>query len=219
MALAAADRFVECAFWRPATAQPMVHGPSGYAALIDPFAGRLCLAVHSHEHGSSIVVRLFLSRDPSAVLRRVWAVVVDAVQGVIRRACAHVAQESDEVGAPPLAHANPAAPVVSVLRVSCVVTAVLRSLPRVVLRAARARVRRSSAPVTAASLRFARHQPVSWSDTRGAALAATEPPSAGPSGTVRCGRDNGPASECLSEKGPDAGIHVAIVTHNMTEAG
>lgn len=72
------------------------------------------------------VVGLFSARRPTAVLRRIWAFVVDAVNGVMARwARSHILIECREVVPPSLtdANASPAIPLV-VLGVSVVATRV-----------------------------------------------------------------------------------------------
>lgn len=73
------------------------------------------------ECGEVCVSCLLGARRPATVLRRVWAVVVDAVQRVLRRGpAAHIGQERGIGVAPSFAHENAApaiAPVADVIRI------------------------------------------------------------------------------------------------------
>jgi hypothetical protein len=77
------------------------------------------------------IVGLFLLRRPAAILGRVRAVVVDAVERVkLRRTLSHVREERFEAVAPAVADRNSAATVVGVARCLRIQAPVLHLLPR-----------------------------------------------------------------------------------------
>lgn len=80
---------------------------------------------------AAIVALLFL-RGPSAVLRGVGAIVINAVKLVTDRTRPHVEKEGGEVVTPSLTHGNPAPSPIGVSRMVRVVTARLRVAPRIV---------------------------------------------------------------------------------------
>lgn len=64
------------------------------------------------------ILRLLASGCPAAIIRRVRSVVVDALDGVLRRALAHVGDEDVNIGAPAIAHGDAARSVPLVIEMS-----------------------------------------------------------------------------------------------------
>ena len=109
----------------------------GDAALLAPFRNCQGPAVECHSAISSPVHALLPARRPSAILRRVRAVIVDPVETMLRRRTrAHVAIKRGEPLPPFLAHPNPARPVIREASRVRVMAAIPRRLPRPVFRAA-----------------------------------------------------------------------------------
>lgn len=78
------------------------------------------------------VVRLLLPSGPSAVPRRVGAIVIDSIYRQVRRwARAHVGVKTREIVAPLIAHADSASTVAEKIRVSGIAASLFRSLPDV----------------------------------------------------------------------------------------
>ena len=68
---------------------------------------------------------------PSAVLWRIWAVVVNAINGMVgRRARSHIGKEGREATAPTVADRNPTTSPASILPVSGVITTMTHAAPR-----------------------------------------------------------------------------------------
>lgn len=101
-----------------------------------PFSDRASFAAKLHDMIRARVVGLLGECGPAAVLRRVIAIDTDAVQGVSRRAAAHVRKECREALAPPRAHRDAATAVVFVTRLLGIEAARDRSAPRSIFAAA-----------------------------------------------------------------------------------
>ena len=95
---------------------------------------RHSLASHCDVSAVTRIAQLLKDGFPSAVGRRVWAVIVDTAERVLwRRTRPHIKQKPREIVAPFFAHVDPSGSVVAVGRVARVVTAPLRASPRIVL--------------------------------------------------------------------------------------
>lgn len=127
------------------------------------------------------VVGLFGIRRPLAVVRRVWAVVVDAFEAVVRpRPRTHVSKECCKAVLPPIAYSNPAPSISLKGAVLGVIAALFHSHPCVVFGRVRAavcgdRFHELLAAVASARLRFARTQELACSGDFDPAIAAAEP--------------------------------------------
>lgn len=75
------------------------------------------------------IMNLLSPRRPATIARAIVAVIVDAVQGVVLWASAHIFQEGREVAAPRLIDGNASATVVSVAPPVSAVTAALHRRP------------------------------------------------------------------------------------------
>lgn len=96
---------------------------------------------------STALIRLLVgTRGPSAVLGRVWTVVVHTFQGMPLRAFSHVREEGAEVVAPSDAHRNASPTIVRVGSAVRVITSRLRRTPGPILRRRAHPVRREPAP-------------------------------------------------------------------------
>jgi hypothetical protein len=122
--------------------QPFVEAPV-YRAWPDikqasPLSHSPCLAVVSRRARCvAPVVTLFSWQRPAAVMRRVMAVVVDAIQLVLLGWLpAHVGKEAREIDAPLIAHSNPAPTPIGVAAVRRVETAAAHIAPGFIFRAA-----------------------------------------------------------------------------------
>lgn len=139
-------------------------------------------------HGASIS-HLHISRRPSTVFRRVGAVIVNAIDRVIRGwARTHVRDESRIVMQPSLAHINTAATVMAKGPIAWIRTAIFRGRPNHVLGrqasltadASRGAVRqiqprRRFAPDTAATFRQSIYEAWTYDLALRAALTLTQP--------------------------------------------
>jgi len=87
------------------------------------------------------IVGLFFSRGPSAVARLVVAVIVDALDRMLRRgAWPHVSEELRKILSPTVGHGDPSATVAMVIRVILFVATTLGVEPRLILGGAGASV-------------------------------------------------------------------------------
>lgn len=120
----------------------LVHGPAApqsfsqhgtrQAQDCPPFLNRLGFSVVGDGSIRAFVLALFQPRGPSAIPRLVMAVVVDAIERVIRRAVAHVGKKCLKVVSPLLGHTNAATAVVIRVFMARVVAAFFRLKPRAV---------------------------------------------------------------------------------------
>lgn len=99
---------------------PSTIQPSDKAGVVDPCLSRPVGNGHSlpamlNESGGAGVVHLLASRRPPAVLRRIWAVIVNAVQFVTVRTRPHVRKEDVEILEPSFVHEDPSATVPAVV--------------------------------------------------------------------------------------------------------
>jgi hypothetical protein len=93
------DRLRHGAFHGPTALEPVVDDGTSAMKFTTPLGHGLGASIPSDQPVASRVCGLLLAGGPSAVARTVGAVVVNAVQGVVRRgARTHVAQERGKVG-------------------------------------------------------------------------------------------------------------------------
>lgn len=97
-----------------------------------PFSDGATFAVHNQHMILPSVVGLFARRGPSAIVRLVIAVVVDAIDGVARWAQSHIRVEISERIAPPIADRNASFPVSIKFRIVRVETTPLQRMPRLI---------------------------------------------------------------------------------------
>jgi hypothetical protein len=96
-----------------AAVDSLIHRRTAKAKTSAPFGDGKPLTVVSHNNVRSLVPGLLCASSPTAVLRRVWAVVVDAIKRVLRRGPpAHVSQKRLVRPSPSLAYRYAAAAVV-----------------------------------------------------------------------------------------------------------
>lgn len=147
---------------------------------------------------------LLRARRPAAILGRVWAVVVDAVNGVpSARPWPHVGQEIREV-LPALANFNPSSSVVLIRGIVGIAAAFTHLLPRVELRmgvhAVLGQASRRLLDLEAfTASRFPVSKTLAGDGALCAAVAAAEPHrlsrASGDAARCRCATKNGPAAE------------------------
>lgn len=114
----------------PPPRQSGLEGSPTDTERLRPLRKRACLALPGDDAAPSRVALLFLSRGPAAILRRVGAVVVDSIQGVLSRwARSHVAKELTEVVSPLIAHRDATATVAREVRHLRVVATVSHRAP------------------------------------------------------------------------------------------
>lgn len=121
----------QCLSGRPSTSNP-IHQCSNWKHHVSgPLGNTLGSIVVGEEMIASPVLGLLTARGPSAIIRRVRSVVVNAIQGVTpRRSRPHISQKGCEVNAPSFAHDNAAPAVIRERSVSVTKAAPLRSSPR-----------------------------------------------------------------------------------------
>lgn len=150
-------------------------------------------AVQRQQSIRSRIVILVNSIGPSAVVRRVWPVVVDAIERMTNRATPHIGKESLVVVVPFRAHGNPARPIGSIAFALRIVASPFRVLPTSIFaRCSDCGVAVCSVPTVLA--RFARQaatglgvslaQTACGCDGDDAAIALTKPSRRVPSDTV-----------------------------------
>ncbi len=168
-------------FYRPSERDAAAKLTGVHAGETSPLGHGARFSVPTDELGRAFIVRLIDARGPAAILRRVRAVVVVSLNGVLRRgARPHVVQERREIVAPPVAHADATTSVVLVEGPLRVVTPLLNQSPHIVFRCASALVclvastRRFSAQ-TSARFRATMRDVLSLVDAFLAAIAPTHP--------------------------------------------
>lgn len=107
--------------------QSTIHGPSAiqsrpkcaqlHASFLSPSSYTLRPARECQKHVLTAVAILFLSRGPSAVIRAIIAIVVDAVQGLSLWPISHIFVKGSERLSPSVAYANPSSSIVRVCSV------------------------------------------------------------------------------------------------------
>lgn len=113
-----------------ASADPVIDVVVVEMKTFAPFRERPSFAVIGHEDGTSRVPGLFREAGPTTVSRFIASIVVDAINGVLRRwARSHVCEEVLERRQPPGAHLNAASAISLVARVVAVTAAFLHCLP------------------------------------------------------------------------------------------
>ena len=182
MALAAADRFGEGAFWRP-TQRP---DPYAYRGMRD--ASVLCPIRDEHSTPECLDVvivasvrALLFGCRPAAISRLVMPIAVDAIKSATDRAWPHVYQEHREVVAPAFTHGDASPAVAGIGDVASLKAPLFRRSPCAVLPSANLAVcgvplRHSISVDTPTTSRMAARQLVRVSHhDRSAAVAATLP--------------------------------------------
>lgn len=107
-------RLGQCFRQWPALIQTRSQGTCRNPRGACPFGERPRLTLPGQTAIRPFVVLLLSARGPAAIIRRVGAVIVDAVEGMLwTRTRSHITNECAEVAAPLFAHANPAGAVQS----------------------------------------------------------------------------------------------------------
>lgn len=127
---------------RPSVFQSILHEMFSAAQPIAPLRRTEPKAVELDHHVPARVIALFADCRPSAVLARIRAVVVNAVNRVpLRWSRAHVVDERVKAIAPGIAHRDASASVVLELTARLVIAAGAHHVPDVVVRVSRQAVR------------------------------------------------------------------------------
>jgi hypothetical protein len=100
------------------------------AELLGPFDHVQRLAAPLNYWIALLVRALCRLRGPSAVVRRVRSIIVDAIESVTVRACTHIGDERLKTVAPAITHRNTSPPVAVVVRTRSGVATSLRVDPR-----------------------------------------------------------------------------------------
>ncbi len=124
------DRSRQCVVFSPAVAETGQNGLVFKAGAFAPFSDRQKFSVVGHKSAGPSVSSLFLSRGPAAVIRRVRAVVVLALQCSIGASIAHVCVEVLKRITPAVTDRDSAASIPVVVRKGFVVTSPLEISPR-----------------------------------------------------------------------------------------
>ena len=188
----------------------------------DGISGRPSESVHSHMDGEvgpealepcpfghcasnaidlDVDVRAFVRRllgqcRPAAVLRRVWSVVIDAIDGMSwRRARTHVLKELREISEPRLVDVDATASIVGIPRVGWIAAAFPHIEPRLVFGTARESVCRASgldalSLYASTALRDALLQIRSGNNLRPATVASAHPCDSANSMSLRRGNES-----------------------------
>lgn len=160
-------------FWGPSKFQALVQARAWNA----PDAGRFANGAGTSKRGDLVgavgVLHLFMRRRPSAILGRIWSVVVDALDLRAFGTWTHVPQELFEAVNPRLAHTNATSTIAFVALTVRVLTALFHGLPQCVVGMVRQAVRRLRASLTSTAL--VGLQPRSLCDKEGAAVAVAMP--------------------------------------------
>lgn len=115
--------------WRDAATKAPSDAPIGHVEMPGCLCEREPSSVNVQDPIVPLVVGLRQSGRPVAIVGRVWAVVVSALDRVSRRADTHIRKEGGEALSPPIAHHDASCAVVTVLTIRRVVAALLRIHP------------------------------------------------------------------------------------------
>ena len=153
--LSAPYRLGQRLFWRPAVQQPMGERSTLHPNRLGPFSDCARLTHERNAMTATCVVALLPVSDPADILRRVMAVIVDAIQRVLRRRpSSNVADECLNRRTPLWAHLNPARSIEMVVAVCRILATTNDIRPQHVFRRLVAACRKSMA-VTHAGGAFA----------------------------------------------------------------
>ena len=128
------SRRAEGALYRPAATKAGTQGGTVYVESLSPLRQAMRFAPECDQPVRAGIPGLFLLGRPSAVLRLIVSVIINAVNAMLgRRPRAHVGEERLERISPALADADTAMAVPLVRRVVGVITAAFHPCPRAVL--------------------------------------------------------------------------------------
>ena len=102
-----------------------------YAKLLGPITKTLCFALKGYIHRSSGITLLFGKRSPSAILKGIWSVHINAINGFPLRPYTHIGKEIIKPN-PAFADLNATPTIASIIRGFDVETSVLHHGPCIV---------------------------------------------------------------------------------------
>lgn len=123
------DGLCQGALYRPSQLESTVDGVSVDAGLLGPFDKALGFALERQQAIVATIAALNDRRRPTAILRAVRSIVVDAVKGHSRRAWPHVCDECVKGFSPTIADIDSTSTVHRIPLVPWITTAVFHTLP------------------------------------------------------------------------------------------
>jgi len=129
------------AFDRPAEREPVQDGFGFEAFYFVPIGSDETLTVKFQQNISTVISCLLMVSCPPAVASSIWAIVINAINGVCRRTIAHISEKCLKTLAPFVRHHDPARPIIFKAWHARVVAAIFDVFPHAMFSCARASVR------------------------------------------------------------------------------